>query len=80
MEIHSRLSALATQPDKDLSFLTTGYDNMVTKWKRQKIVWQFSSSSDCLAADFHPNGTVIAVSTLDGQAIVLNAQTGAQIW
>jgi WD40 repeat protein len=75
-----RLSALATHPDRESSFLTTGYDKMVTKWRKQKILWQFSSTSDCLAADFHPNGSVIALSTLDGQAVVLNAQTGTQVW
>jgi hypothetical protein len=53
---------------------------MVTKWKKQKIQWQYTSHSDCLSADFHPNGSVVALSTLDGQAIILNAQTGAQVW
>jgi microtubule-associated protein-like 1/2 len=53
---------------------------MVAKWRKQKVLWKLTVQTECSCAAYHPAATTVAVGTIDGHAIVINAETGAHIW
>ena len=76
---HTRqLSAVATHPD-DVAFITAGYDKVVAKWRRSKLIWKLTVQTECLSVCYHPQGSVVAAGTADGHLIVLNADSGSHV-
>ena len=73
-----RLDAIAVHPD-DFSFVTAGHDKFVVKWRKQKVIWKVSVQTECVSVAYHPNGVAIAAGTLDGHAVILNAENGSHI-
>jgi microtubule-associated protein-like 1/2 len=53
---------------------------VVAKWRKQKVLWKLTVQTECVCVAYHPSATTIAVGTLDGHAIILNAEKGAHIW
>lgn len=73
-----RLDAIAVHPD-DLAFVSAGYDKVVAKWRKQKVVWKVTTQTECVSASYHPSASWVAVGTLDGHVVVLNAETGGHV-
>lgn len=73
-----KLEAIASHPD-DLAFVSAGYDKIVAKWRKQKILWKVSIQSELISAAYHPSSNVVVVGSLDGFAVVLNAESGVHI-
>lgn len=73
-----RLDAIAVHPD-DFAFVTAGHDKFVVKWRKQKVLWKVSVQTECVCVAYHPSGVAIAAGTLDGHAVILNAENGAHI-
>ena len=76
---HSRrLDAVAVHPD-DFAFVTAGFDKVVAKWRKQKVIWKVTVQTECVCIAYHPSGLTVAVGTLDGHLIILNAETGSHV-
>ena len=73
-----RLDAIAVHPD-DFAFVSAGHDKFVVKWRKQKVLWKVSVQTECVCVSYHPSGVAVAAGTLDGHAVILNAETGAHI-
>ena len=73
-----RLDAIAVHPE-DFSFVTAGHDKFVVKWRKQKVLWKVSVQTECVCVAYHPSGSAVAAGTLDGHAVILNAESGAHI-
>ena len=73
-----KLEAIAPHPD-DLAFISAGYDKVVAKWRKQKILWKVSTQSELISAAYHPSANTVIAGSLDGFAVVLNAETGHHI-
>jgi microtubule-associated protein-like 1/2 len=56
------------------------FSKVIAKWRKQKVLWKLIVQTECSCAAYHPSATTVAVGTLDGHAIILNAETGAHIW
>ena len=55
-----KLEAIAAHPD-DLAFVSAGYDKVVAKWRKQKILWKVSTQSELISTAYHPSAnTVVA--------------------
>ena len=74
----NHLQALATHP-MDVSFITAGIDKIVANWRRSKLIWKTQVQSDCISACYHPQGTVVAIGTSDGNMIILRSETGDHV-
>lgn len=74
----SRLEAVASHPD-DLAFVTAGYDKIVAKWRKQKVLWKVTTQSELISVAYHPSASVAAAASLDGHVVVLNAETGVHV-
>ena len=48
-----KLEAIAAHPD-DLAFVTAGYDKIVAKWRKQKILWKVNTQSELISVAYHP--------------------------
>ena len=73
-----KLQAVATHPS-DISFVTAGSDKIVANWRRSKLIWKTQVQSECLSVCYHPQGTVVAVGTVDGNMIILRSDTGDHV-
>ena len=73
-----RLDAIAVHPD-DFAFVSAGHDKFVVKWRKQKVLWKVSVQTECVCVAYHPSGIAIAAGTLDGHAVILNAENGSHI-
>ena len=73
-----KLEAIAPHPD-DLAFISAGYDKVVAKWRKQKILWKVSTQSELISAAYHPSSNTVVAGTLDGFAVVLNAESGVHV-
>lgn len=77
---HSKkLYAVAVHPN-DMAFITAGHDRVVAKWRKQKVLWKLTIQTEAVCASYHPSSATVAIGTIDGHAIILNAESGAHIW
>ena len=74
----SQLNNIATHPS-DISFVTVGADKIVSNWRRSKLIWKLQIGSEGLCAAFHPQGTVVAVGTSDGNMIIIRTDSGDHV-
>lgn len=74
----SKLEAIAPHPN-DPSFVTAGYDRLVVKWKKQKVVWKVPTESELISAAYHPSANTVVAGSLDGNVIVLNSENGNHV-
>ena len=74
----SKLNDIATHPS-DVSFVTVGSDKIVANWRRSKLIWKLQIGSEGLCASFHPQATVVAVGTSDGNMIIIRTDSGDHV-
>ena len=43
------------------------------------MLWKVSVQTECVCVAYHPSGVAIAAGTLDGHAVILNAENGSHI-
>ncbi|XP_077998925.1 echinoderm microtubule-associated protein-like 2 isoform X1 [Glandiceps talaboti] len=72
--------ALAIHPLENV-FVTAGYDMNVILWAADthKVIWKTQIEKPCLSCAFNASGTVLALGTVSGRFIVLNAFNGMHI-
>jgi len=73
-----KLEAIAPHPD-DLAFISAGYDKIVAKWRKQKILWKVNTQAELISAAYHPTANVVAAGSIDGHFVVLNGETGVHV-
>ena len=64
-----KLEAIAPHPD-DLAFISAGYDKIVAKWRKQKILWKVNTQAELISAAYHPTANVVAAGSIDGHFVV----------
>ena len=74
----NKLEAVAAHPD-DLAFVTAGFDKVVAKWRKQKVLWKVTTQSELISAAYHPSANTVVAGSLDGYVVVLNGETGVHV-
>ncbi|XP_038623371.1 echinoderm microtubule-associated protein-like 2 isoform X1 [Tachyglossus aculeatus] len=70
------LWGLAAHPSQD-RFVTCGQDKQVHLWNvdTHRPIWSKTIEDPARSAGFHPNGSVLAIGTVTGRWLVLDAET-----
>ena len=61
------------------AFITAGFDKIVAKWRKQKILWKVNTQSELISAAYHPTASVVVAGSIDGHFVALNAETGVHV-
>ena len=61
------------------TFASGGTDKLVVLWHGNQLVWKVLLQTEPTAFAFPPEGNVLAVGTVDGFVVVLNANTGIHV-
>jgi WD40 repeat protein len=59
--------------------VTAGYDRIVAKWRKQKVLWKVTTQSELISAAYHPSANTVVAGSLDGHVIVLNGESGVHV-
>lgn len=73
-----QLWGLAVHPDDEI-FATAGHDKTVALWRRHKLLWTSQLLYECVSLSFHPFGVALAVGSIEGYLVILNAENGAVV-
>ncbi|KAL3861141.1 hypothetical protein ACJMK2_007210, partial [Sinanodonta woodiana] len=71
------VTSLVAHP-RDMSFITAGLDQSVTKWSMSKhdVVWRTQVESPCTCISLDMRNNIVAVGTVDGKFIILKSSNG----